>query len=221
MLSRLELLIDLLHTGTDAALATHSISIPGFPFASAVPFAVDELHRPVLLLSSLAEHSRNLAANPRASLMIAKPLGEGEVARVSLVGEIRPFAADELLVRRYLRYQPAAERFLQLGDFQFLRLEPKRILAVGGFARASWLEGDRLEMAPHVSLAQEIEVLEKLATESIGPMDLIGLDAYGVDLRRGAQRERLRFGAGPAAPEAVLPAALRELRARAVKVTAQ
>lgn len=75
MLSRLELLIDLLHSATDAALATHSTTIEGYPFATAVPFVADAHHRPVFLLSGLAEHTRNLAANPRASLMIMKSLG--------------------------------------------------------------------------------------------------------------------------------------------------
>lgn len=78
MLSRLELLIDQLHSVQEAALATHSTTLEGFPFASAVPFVTDEHHRPVFLISGIAEHSRNLAANPRASLMIAKALGEGK-----------------------------------------------------------------------------------------------------------------------------------------------
>ncbi len=221
MLSRVELLIDLLHSSADAALATHSVAMPGFPFASAVPFAVDERHRPLLLLSSIAEHSRNLTENPRASLMIAKPLGDGEMARVSLVGELHPIEADALTVRRYLRYQPAAERFLQLGDFRFLRFEPARVLAVGGFARASWLEGERLGQVPQLSLAQEAAVLDDIPADAAASREILGIDAYGIDLRDAGQRERWRFGAGPVEPDVVLPTALREFRLRMASLPAE
>lgn len=70
------------------------------------------------------------------------------MTRVSLIGEVQPIEADPLLVSRYLRYHPHAERFLMLGDFRFHRFEPIRVLTVGGFAKASWLEGERLQEAP-------------------------------------------------------------------------
>jgi putative heme iron utilization protein len=138
MRSRLEILIDLLHGAGDAALATQSLSMPGFPFASAVPFATDERHRPLLLISRLAEHTQNLNADARASLLLSRPLGDGEMARVTLLGQVAPAEASQELVARYLRYHPEAERFLRLGDFAFHRLEPVRIRVIGGFAQAGW-----------------------------------------------------------------------------------
>jgi hypothetical protein len=212
MRSRLELVLDLLHGSAEAALATHSTQLPGYPFASAVPFVLDDTHCPILLLSALAEHSRNLAANPRASLMIAQALGEGEMERVSLVGEMHRFDPEPLLVRRYLRYHPHAERFLQLGDFAFRRLEPKRILAVGGFARAGWLDGERLPQAPRLSLELEAELIGQLVPQLADGREILGIDAYGIDLRGAGTRRRHGFEAGPAGPETVLPTALRTLR---------
>jgi heme iron utilization protein len=213
MLSRLELLIDLLHTVTEAALATHSTTLDGFPFASAVPLITDEHHRPVFLISSLAEHSRNLLANPRASLMIAKTLGEGEMARVSLIGEVHPIEAEPLLVTRYLRYYPHAERFLQLGDFRFHRFEPRRVLTVGGFAKAGWLEGGRLLEAPAIELVDEAELLARHAQESSRQCQLRGIDAFGADAIIDGSPVRIRFGAGPVAKEAWLSTLQRELAA--------
>ena len=61
-------------TGT---LATVAVDPAGFPFGSLVAYAVDDLGRPLLCLSDLAEHSRNLAADPRASLMAARRHGTG------------------------------------------------------------------------------------------------------------------------------------------------
>jgi hypothetical protein len=211
MLSRLELAIDLLHSASDAALATHSSSLPGFPFASSVPFIVDEHQRPVFLISGLAEHTRNLAANSRASLMIAKPLGEGEVARISMVGEVHSMDRDPDLVTRYLRYHPHAERFLQLGDFRFHRLEPIRVLTIGGFAKASWLEGERLLEAPSISLEQETALIDAGNGRLRGEITLTGVDPYGADLVTDQGRIRIRFGVGPVAEDALLPTLLREL----------
>ena len=211
MLSRLELAIDLLHSASDAALATHSSSLPGYPFASSIPFIVDEHQCPVFLISALAEHTRNLAANSRASLMIAKPLGEGEVARISLLGEVHSLDRDPGLVARYLRYHPHAERFLQLGDFRFHRLEPIRVLTIGGFARASWLEGERLLEAPSISLEQEAALIDAANGRLDEGIVLSGVDPYGADLVTDRGRIRIRFGVGPVAEDALLPTLLREL----------
>lgn len=211
MLSRLELAIDLLHSVADAALATHSSSLPGFPFASNVPFVVDPHQCPVLLISGLAEHTRNLAANPRASLMIAKPLGDGEVARISLVGEVHPIDRNPELVARYLRYHPHAERFLQFGDFRFHRLEALRVMTVGGFANASWLEGERLADTPSVSLAHEATLLDAVSAQLRDGYAVLGIDAYGADLITPQGRTRVRFDVGPVTADALLPTLLREL----------
>jgi len=211
MLSRLELLIDLLHSVQEAALATHSTTLGGFPFASAVPFVTDEHHRPTLLISGLAEHTRNLAADPRASLMIAKMLGEGEMARVSLMGEVSPIKPDPLLIARYLRYHPHAERFLQLGDFQFHRFEPARVLTVGGFAKASWLEGSRLIEAPMISLPDQEALLALYEQDANTACEIRGVDAFGADVILDGEPARIRFSAGPVTKEAWLPSLRREL----------
>lgn len=211
MLSRLELLIDLLHSVQEAALATLSTTLEGFPFASAVPFVTDEHHQPVILISGLAEHSRNLAASPRASLMIAKSLGEGEMARVSLMGEVFPINADPLLVARYLRYHPHAERFLQLGDFRFHRFEPVKVLTVGGFAKATWQDGKRLLEAPVISVADEAEMVAAYANELGQDCRLRGIDAFGADVILNGKPVRIRFASGPVTKEAWLSALLGEL----------
>ncbi len=197
MLSRLETLIDLLHGAGEAALATQSLAVPGFPFASAVPFAPDERHRPILLISRLAEHTQNLGADPRASLLLARPLAAGEMARVTLIGTVQPVEARPELIARYLRYHPEAERFLQLGDFGFHRLEPARIRVIGGFAQAGWLDGERLLEAAGLAAAAEARLREACASLLPPGAEWLGIDAYGADLRRGGVRERLRFAHGP------------------------
>jgi hypothetical protein len=201
MKSRLAVLVDLLHRCPDGALATHSVAVPGYPFATALPYATDQQHRPVFLISRLAEHTQNLAADPRASLLVRMPLSEGEVARATLVGPVRPIEAEPLLVERFVRYQPEAERFLQLGDFDFFRLEPGQVRIIGGFAQAAWLDGERIGVSPRLTLAEERAVLDTLRAP-LG-VRLLGLDSLGLDISVDAERRRLAFGDLPlAAPDA-------------------
>jgi putative heme iron utilization protein len=209
MASRLKLLIDLLHAPGDVALATHSTAVPGFPFATEVAFATDEHHRPLLLISRLAEHTQNLMANPRASLLVARSLGEGEIARASLVGKVAEIETSPPLVARYLRFHPEAERFLQLGDFRFYRLDPLRIRVVGGFAQAGWLDGKQLHDAPFISLEDEAKLIEAAQQHLPAGVVLLGVDAYGVDYRTDALRQRIVFKAGPVVGDAAGAALVR------------
>jgi hypothetical protein len=128
-----------------------------------------------------------------------------------MVGEVHSMDRDPDLVTRYLRYHPHAERFLQLGDFRFHRLEPIRVLTIGGFAKASWLEGERLLEAPSISLEQETALIDAGNGRLRGEITLTGVDPYGADLVADGGRIRIRFGVGPVAEDALLPTLLREL----------
>lgn len=211
MTSRLNSLIELLHTPARLALATHSAAMPGYPFATAVAFATDERHRPLVLISQLAEHTQDLAGDARASVAVATSRTGGEIARASLIGEMRPIEADALLVERYLRFHPAAERFLELGDFRFHRFEPRRIRVVGGFAQAGWLDGQQLVSAPHLAPAEEAELLPAARALLPAGVGLLGLDAYGADTVVGDSRRRISFTPGPVAADALLAALAAQL----------
>ena len=102
MASRLTILIDLLHSPGEMSLATHSVTLPGFPFVTAVPFATDEHHRPVMLLSRLAEHTKNLLDDSRTSVLMAKTFGGGEMARVTMLGTIVEFEPHSEMTARTL-----------------------------------------------------------------------------------------------------------------------
>ena len=95
---------ELLRTARSGALGTFSLAMPGHPFVSLVTFVPDSSLRPVFLLSGLAEHTRNLRADPKASLLLAvggaHPL---EQARMTLLGEVSEFAPDDAARRRVLR----------------------------------------------------------------------------------------------------------------------
>jgi heme iron utilization protein len=115
----------------------------GFPFGSLVSHAVDPAGRPLLLLSDLAEHSRNLAADGRASLM-ATEVGAGDplaLSRVTVIGRVGELQGDEraTALETYQAAQPGAF-YAGFGDFRLYRLDVESVRYVGGFGRMSWVD---------------------------------------------------------------------------------
>jgi len=150
-----------------ATLSTVAIDSGGVPFGSLVAHAVDERGRPLLCLSDLAEHSRNLAADRRASVMVTEsptesptgnstgnstdsaadsatdsgggdPLARG---RVSLLGEVSVLDGGEraAALERYRAVHTGAF-YVEFTDFRVYRLEVTSARFVGGFGRMSWVD---------------------------------------------------------------------------------
>jgi putative heme iron utilization protein len=126
-------------------LATLSHKHPGYPFASLMPYALDADGRPLLLISTMAVHTQNLVADPRASLLVTQPDVAGEPlagGRLTLLGEARALGADETAPVRaaYLARHPGAQSWVDFGDFGFWRLEVRDVYFVGGFAAMGWVD---------------------------------------------------------------------------------
>ena len=127
-------------------LSTLSARHPGFPFVSIAEYATDAAGAPVFLLSGLAVHSKNLAADARASLIVFAPDAEQDTlgsARVTLMGEVRavPEAEVDAVRERYLARHPPAAQWADFGDFAFYRMEVADIYYVGGFGAMGWVSG--------------------------------------------------------------------------------
>ena len=127
-------------------LSTLSARHPGFPFASIAEFATDEEGQPVFLFSGLAIHTKNLAADPRASLIVFAADAEQDTlsaARLTLMGNVQRLDDDApgtAAVRdRYLARHPQAAQWVDFGDFAFYRLEVSDVYWVGGFGQMGWV----------------------------------------------------------------------------------
>jgi hypothetical protein len=140
----------LAYLGRTGALATLSRKHPGYPFASVMPYALDEHGQPIVLISAMAMHTQNLQDDPRASLLITQPPGEARTgesadplaaARLTLVGEARSIGRDASgTVRdRYLARHPRAAYWVNFEDFSFWRLDVADVYFVGGFAAMDWV----------------------------------------------------------------------------------
>jgi putative heme iron utilization protein len=119
----------------------------GYPFGSLAPFALSIEGRPLLYVSRLAEHTRNLAADPRCCLTVVEPPGQGDrqaVGRASLLGEAHalPDAERAAAAARYFAFFPEQQAYEQFGDFGFWRIEPARVRWIGGFGEIRWIERD-------------------------------------------------------------------------------
>ena len=148
-MSRQPGLRELLDQERHGVLATSSQRRTGWPFASMTLYALDVDGTPLFLLSELAEHTRNLRVDPRASLLVQDssaledPLAG---ARVTLLGTIEPIAVDAAR-QRYLAQHPRAAEFAALGDFTMWVMHADEARVVTGFGGAGWLRGDKLRAA--------------------------------------------------------------------------
>ncbi|MSO84745.1 MAG: DUF2470 domain-containing protein [Rhodospirillales bacterium] len=239
---RIELTVRrLLRRGRSGTLATAlggEGARAGHPYASLVTVAWDIDATPIFLFSALSDHTRNLARDPRAALLIEEASRRANPQtgpRVTLLGRIAPVAegADESSARRrFLARHPEAARYAGFGDFRFFRMTAESAHYVGGFARAVWIERSRFALRPEIVAALaacEESVLAHMNADHADAVGLYarrllgrrgqgwtlaGLDPDGVDLKRGSQFARLDFPE-PAANAGAVRAALVALADRA------
>lgn len=192
--------LSLLHEAEHGTLATHSAQLAGYPYASLVPCVVDAGHCPVFCISALAEHTKNLLADPRASLAVVKPEGGNvqSAARITLVGDAERFEPSPEMLGRYLRFQPDAETYLGL-DFIFFRLQPRSARFIGGVGKMGWFESGDWQAIPAFPLADEAPLLKKAALQVPAGIRLLGIDCYGIDYESHGVRARQRFPDSPLA----------------------
>lgn len=125
-------------------LCTISERLAGWPFGSLASYALSARGEPIFLFSRLSQHTRNLEADPRATLFVHDGFGPRDdpqtARRAALAGRVTPVADAEVedARTRYLERHPQAEPLLAL-DFRLYRLSIEHVHFVGGFAQAAWV----------------------------------------------------------------------------------
>jgi heme iron utilization protein len=190
---------------TDGTLSTLALDPAGYPFGSIVTFALDDAGAPLILMSTMAEHARNLAADPRASLLITAA-GEGAgrlaVARATLVGTVVEVGADEqeAATAAYLAAHPGAF-WARFPDFSVSRLQVEAIRYVRGFGEMSWVEPrDYADAEPDPLADAEAGIVTHMNDDhpdaladmvaafldvegTVTAVTMLACDRYGVELR--------------------------------------
>ncbi|HZS85373.1 MAG TPA: DUF2470 domain-containing protein [Stellaceae bacterium] len=191
-----------------ASLAT---ALEGWPYASLVLVATAPDGAPLLLLSTLARHTQNIAAEPRVSLLFDGTAGLADPltgARVTVLGRAEK-VEDAALFARFRARHPAAETYAGFADFGLYRIAVARAHLVAGFGQIHWIEGAALLPPGLDALAGfEADILRHMNDDHAEAVQLYaericgragrgwrmtGIDAEGLDLRRGGEVARLDF----------------------------
>lgn len=133
---------ELLNSRSFGVLSTLSVKLEGFPFGSVVPYCLDGTGAPVILISTIAEHTRNLTNDSRCSITIFRDSEDVQSnGRLCLVGNMEKLPhEDEVTPEKYYRHFPKSTGYHQAHDFSFYRLNIKDIRYIGGFGRIHWLD---------------------------------------------------------------------------------
>ena len=185
----------------------------GAPYASMVTYACDHRGQPVFLFSTLSDHTKNIAADPRASLLVEDAVGRRAPQtgpRVSLLGTVKK-VKDAALRDRFLARHPDAALYADFGDFAFYRMTVERAHFVGGFARAIWFDAKHiLSPAKAANAVAEMEsgVISHMNADHSnavsayavnflrrrpGTWKMCGCDTDGIDLRADGRYARMDF----------------------------
>lgn len=213
--SHARLVRSLLREATDATLATLDLNT-GHPFASLIQIATLPSAAPCFLISGLAQHTKNLAADPRSSILIdcrRQAKDDAATARVTLVGSAQRLTGpDDVTAReRFLSRHPAAEPYAGFGDFSVWSLLLARAHLVAGFGRIRSIAGDDVELGALCECVaeKEAESISQLRNETQTSLDrlatrIIGWDIEGIDMAARNGPIRLAFGEPRLTPEAAL-----------------
>jgi heme iron utilization protein len=196
---------------TRAALAT---SLNGAPYASLVLITLDLDASPLLLLSDLAQHSRNIAFDPRVSLLLDGTESQPDPLtgpRLTLLGRALP-TDDPRCLARFMSHHPASAAYAGFRDFHLYRVMVERGHLVAGFGRIEWINGGDFLFQPDTGAlaAAETEILrhmnadhsDTIAHYACGLLGrsgtgwrMTGIDPEGIDLRCDNGTARLDFAA--------------------------
>jgi putative heme iron utilization protein len=189
-------------------LSTISKKFAGYPFGSITPYLVDHDGRVLVLISTLAEHTKNIQQDGRVSLIChnqADPRIQTQ-GRVTLIGDAQLAPERERLAARYMRYFPEAEAYVQMHDFSFYRIQPVAIRYIAGFGGIHWADMPQYALQPYPLIQQEEGVIAHMNADHQDTMQhysrhyhqfeaqavaMLGIDCDGFDVR--ADDKVLRF----------------------------
>ncbi len=196
-----------------AILSTHSVDVEGYPFGSVVPYCLNNEGKPIILISAIAQHTKNILSDQKVSL-IATEGGADDlqtVGRVTYIGNAEKLNDDDSQsVERYYSYFPQSRGFHKTHDFDFYQLHPVRIRFIGGFGQIYWVEKEEFLLANPFSFEEEKGMIDHMNLDHVEAIKhycddydikysvddvpvMVGIDSEGFNLRSGAHIHRINF----------------------------
>ncbi len=201
----------LIRSADRAALATALAGEASHPYASLALTASAMDGSPLLLISDLAEHTKNLLRDARLSLLFDGTEGLEDPmsgTRAGVLGRAVP-SADAGERARFLARHPSAQDYADFHDFRLYRVDIDRARLVAGFGRIRWVSGTDILLTDSGTLARDepmilahmnddhADAIGSYATVLLGldpgPWRMVGIDPEGCDLRAGGRLARLPF----------------------------
>lgn len=190
-------------------LSTHSAKFVGYPFGSVAPYVVNHQGMPVILISSLAEHTKNIIQNAHVSLVVFNNEADLQAnSRLTLLARAEQTDKQNGLLRdRYLRYMPQAETYFDAHDFSFYTLYITHARYIAGFGKMGWVEGESFQIPTNMLFTEEPGILNHMNQDHIENLkayceyyhklsptkvEMVGIDSLGFDVRV-EDHQTLRF----------------------------
>ena len=221
----------LFNTRCDGVLSTHSIDLTGYPFGSLTPYCLNRHGQAVILISTIAQHTKNIEANNKVSLIAFDNNARDSQAggRVTYIGDAKAVNDDEI-AERYYRFYPDSRNFHKTHDFNFYLIEFVRARYIGGFGQIFWVEYSDFIKGNPFSFEEETGMVEHMNADHRDAIEhycdlfditysakeqpiLVGVDSEGFHLRVEGAIHRLEFN-HPVSTTTEARAALVELARR-------
>jgi len=180
------------------ALGTLSKRFDGHPFTSITPYLVDHDGSLLILISGLAEHTKNILGDSRVSL-ITHNQDDPHIqtqGRVTVIGHAVYQQDRDQCAKRYLRYFPEAQTYFGMADFNFYRITPLAIRYIGGFGDIHWVRTENYLVHRHELSDKEEGLLAELdAGSGTTGKQWLGVDCDGYDVKVDGKTVRHHFKA--------------------------
>lgn len=199
-----------------AVLSTLSARFDGWPFASVVPYARDRQGRALIYVASIAQHTKNMVADPRISLFVNPDVPQGEDAqtygRLTLMGRAEPVPPQSYddAFARYLAALPQADKYKRTHDFGLWRVELMQARWIGGFGKIFWMGPELFAESPSQDpLVEAADGIVAHMNEDHGDAlvtyceafygvrptgaRMVGIDRFGFDVEAEDPQRRFRF----------------------------
>lgn len=181
-------------------LSTHSSKFEGYPFGSIAPFVLNHQGMPTILISTIADHTKNIIQNNKVSLVVFNNETDLQAnARLTLLANAEQTDKNNALMReRYLRYIPQAGQYFDMHDFHFYTLYITHARYIAGFGKMGWIEGETFQIPTNPLFTEEAGILAHMNADHADNLksyclhvhqihtdtaEMIGIDSRGFDVR--------------------------------------
>jgi putative heme iron utilization protein len=189
-----------MHAGRIGTLSTLSRKQTGFPFGSLMPYGLDGQGRPIFLISTMAMHTQNLQADPRASLFVTEPDASGDplgLSRITLIGRVTKIPEPELPTARtvYLARYPDSKYWVDYDDFFFYRMNVLDVYYVGGFGVMGWVMASEYSRAHSDPLSDsKSEIIRHMNADHKDALILLAKRFAGIEAQAAEMTSVDRLG---------------------------